>query len=499
MPKRYVSIWFRHLVADWQLIRRPELAGVPYVFTIPDHGRKLITAVSEAAAAQGVQPGMRAADAKAICNSLEVFDEKPGRAEKLLLGIGEWCIRYTPVVAIDPPDGILLEISGCAHLWGGERPYLVEILKQLKSKGYTVRGAMADTIGAAWAIARHGTVTPIIRSGEHIPALLPLPPAALRLNELTQQKLRKLGFRSINSFIYMKRQVLRRHIDDHLLLRIDQATGKEKEFIQPLQLPAEYEERLPCLEPVSTAVAIQFAIEKLLEKLCLALQKDGKGLRSAVLKGYRIDGEIEQVEIGTNSPSHSVSHLFKLLDMKVPLITPALGIDLFTLSATKVEDIFTQQDALWAAKPGLDDKEVTELLDRLAGKVGAHTIHRYLPDAHHWPERSLKPARSMKEKPAIDWSTDQPRPTRLLPKPELIVVMAPVPDHPPKMFVYQGQRHEIVKADAPERIEREWWMDQGEHRDYFCVEDKEGRRYWVFRSGHYDGEQPLWYIHGFFA
>ncbi|MDT3401349.1 Y-family DNA polymerase [Mucilaginibacter terrae] len=499
MSKRYVSLWFRHLVADWQLIRRPELAGVPYVFVVPDHGRKLITAISPMAEAAGIHAGMRAADAKAICHGLEIFDEKPGKAEKLLLGIGEWCIRFTPIVAVDPPDGLILEISGCTHLWGGERPYLKDILTKLKDKGYTVRGAMADTIGAAWGIARFGQITPIIPAGEHIRALLPLPPAALRLDELTQQKMRKLGFRTVNSFVKMKRSVLRRHINDHLLLRIDQATGQEKEFIIPLQVPPEYEERLPCLEPVITAEAIKIAIEKLLEALCKTLQKDGKGLRSATLKGYRIDGHIEEQKIGTNRPSHSVSHLFKLLEMKVPFITPALGIEVFTLAATSVEDIFTRQDVLWAAKPGLDDLEVAELLDRLAGKVGAHTIRRYLPDAHYWPERSLKPARSIQEKPAMDWNTDQPRPTRLLPEPEKIEVMAPVPDLPPKMFVYAGQRHEITKADGPERIEREWWMDEGEHRDYYCIEDKQGRRYWVFRSGHYDSESPLWYLHGFFA
>lgn len=499
MAQRYVSLWFRHLVADWQLIRRPELAGVPYVFTIPDHGRKIITAISPAAEAAGIHAGMKAADAKAICHGLEVFDEKPGRNEKLLQGIGEWSIRYSPIVAVDPPDGLILEISGCAHLWGGERPYLAEIVKRLISKGYTVRGAIADTVGSAWAIARFGKVAPIIPAGEHLAALLPLPPAALRLDEQTRLKMRKLGFRTIENFIRMKRSVLRRHINDHLILRIDQATGQEKEFIRPIREPAEYESRLSCLEPVRTAEAIQIAIEKLLEMLCASLKKDGKGLRVAVLKGYRIDGHVEEAKIGTSRPSHSISHLFKLLDMMVPAITPELGIELFTLSAAQVEDMFTRQDALWSAKPGLDDVEVGELLDRLAVKVGGQAIHRYLPDAHYWPERSLKPARSMKEVPDTEWNAGQPRPTRLLAKPERIDVMAPVPDHPPRMFVYRGIRHEIVKADAPERIEREWWMDEGEHRDYFCVEDKQGRRYWVFRSGHYDGESPLWYIHGFFA
>ncbi|WP_448635714.1 Y-family DNA polymerase [Pedobacter panaciterrae] len=147
MQKRYVSIWFRHLLADWQLIRRPELCDIPFVFAAPDHGRNMITATSPLAASQGIEIGMRAADAKALCPGLEVLDDKAGRTTILLKGLGEWCVRYSPVVMADDfsVDGLFLDVSGCTHLWGGEREYLKEIVSRLKSKGYTVRVAMADT------------------------------------------------------------------------------------------------------------------------------------------------------------------------------------------------------------------------------------------------------------------------------------------------------------------------------------------------------------------
>ena len=502
MQKRYVSIWFRHLLADWQLIRRPELAEVPFVFAAPDHGRMLITAVSPLAHNFGVETGMQSADAKAICPGLEILDDKPDRPLKLLRGLGEWCVRYSPFVAIDEfaMDGLLMDVSGCAHLWGGEREYLKEMVSRLKSKGYNVRLAFADTPGAAWAVSRFGTVTPLIPEGEHMEALLSLAPEALRLDTAVLLKLRKLGFYQIKSFIGMPRSVLRRRFGEGFLVRLAQALGTEQEVLQPLQVPVPFQERLSCLEPIKTRTGIELAITRLLEILCHRLQAEGKGLRRGVLTGYRLDGKVIQVTIGTSGATHSVSHLFKLFQLKIDQIKPGLGIELFVLEAPQVDDMVVPQEAIWTVKPGLDDQSVIRLLDKVAGKVGQEAIRRYLPATRYWPERSLKAANAVTEKRITDWNTDKPRPTELLRRPDPIEVMALIPDHPPKFFIYNGVQHYIVKADGPERIEREWWMDKGEHRDYYQVEDDLGQRYWLFRSGHYDGDQKYkWFIHGFFA
>jgi len=502
MQRRFVSIWFRQLLADWQLIRRPELAEIPFVFAAPDHGRMIITAVNALAATAGIERGMRAADAKAICIGLEVLDDKPGRAKKLLQGLAEWCIRYAPVVSIDEfgMDGLLLEVSGCPHLWGGERQYLKDIVSRLKSKGYTVRVAIADTPGAAWAISRYGTITPLIGINDHPEALLHLPPEALRLDEVVLARLRKLGFYKIKGFISMPRSVLRRRFGEEFLLRLAQALGTENEALVPVQVPLAFQERLPCLEPIRTRAAIEIAITKLLESLCLNLQKEGKGLRKGILTGYRLDGKLVQVTIGTNAPSHSVKHLLKLFQLKIDQIRPGLGIELFILNVEKVDEVDLDQGEMWTSRPGLDDQSVIRLLDRVAGKVGPQVVHRYLPSARYWPERSVQNSVSVNEKRNIDWRTDLPRPTELLPSPDPIEVMALIPDHPPRFFIYNGTQHLVIKADGPERIEREWWLDEGEHRDYYQVEDEKGRRYWLFRSGHYGSEQPYkWFIHGFFA
>lgn len=500
MPKRYAAIWFRHLTTDWLAIRRPVLRDKPFVFALPERGRMIITAASPQAKAQGIGAGMVVADAKVFAGGLQVFDDPPRIAGKLLEALGLWCIRYTPVVATDEPDGLTLDITGCAHLWGGERAYLKEILTRLRSKGYDVRGAIAGTIGTAWAVARFGQVTPIIENGQETSALLGLPPAALRLEADTTERLQKLGLNKISRFIEMPRPVLRRRFGKSLLLRLHQALGEEDEFIRPLKPVPAYEERLPCLEPVSTAIGIEIAIERLLETLCKRLSGEGKGLRKAMLKCYRVDGKVVEVRIGTNRATANARHIFKLLALKIPQIEPALGIELFILEAPRVEDADPRQEALWAGNPGLADTGLAELLDRLAGKAGACAICRYLPGEHYWPERSIKPASSLQEKPAAGWPADKPRPARLLARPEPVDVSAPIPDYPPMVFRYKGKVHQVRKADGPERIGREWWMDQGEHRDYYQVEDDEGRRYWLFRSGHYgDGESRQWFIHGFFA
>jgi protein ImuB len=268
-------------------------------------------------------------------------------------------------------------------------------------------------------------------------------------------------------------------------------------MIVPVEPIQPYQERLPSLEPIVTLTGIEIALQQLLETLCNRLCKEQKGLRSVYFKCYRVDGKMQEVQIETNRPSHNVKHLFKLFEDKLSIIEPGLGIELFIVEAQKVENHSPVQEKLWAC--GLDNTGLSELLDRLAGKIGVNHIHRYLPDEHFWPERSVKQALSMDEKPTSTWRVDKPRPLHLLPKPESIEVTAPIPDYPPMLFRYRGKLHKIKKADGPERIEQEWWLQQGQHRDYYYVEDEEGHRYWLFRLGHYSDKSYQWFIHGFFA
>ena len=290
MPKRFVAIWFRHLTTDWMIRRQSGLRDTPFVFAAPGRGRMIVTAVSSAAQSKGIIPQMVVADCRAILPTLQVLDDIPGLAEKLLHALAEWCIRYTPVAAVDLPDGLILDISGCAHLWGGEREYLKDIVTKLRAYGYDVRAAMADTIGTAWAISRFGHTKAIIEPFGQAEALLPLPPAALRLEVGIIERLEKLGLHQVRSFINMPRRTLRRRFGDSILTRLDQALGQEHDAITPVVPVQPYQERLPCLEPIRTAPGIEIALRRLLETLCERFVKEGKGLRTCIFKGFELMG-----------------------------------------------------------------------------------------------------------------------------------------------------------------------------------------------------------------
>ena len=500
MQKRFATIWFRDLRTDWQVRRQPALAAIPFVLALPDHGRMMVTAASKLAQQQGVDAGITVADARSIIPALQVLEDDLMLSQKLLNGLAEWCIRYTPVVAISLPDVLILEATGCAHLWGGEAQYLADIHRRFNQFGYGIRTAMADTIGTAWAVAHYGTNAAIIESGQQLSALLPLPSAALRLDAEISERLQKLGLRQIKDFIGMPATALRRRFGQGLLTQLNYATGVDEEAFNPIYPIKAYQEWLPCLEPIVTAKGIEIALDRLINILCGRLQQEQKGLRTAMFKGYREDGKIEMITIGTNRPSNNIKHLFKLFEFKIATIEPATGIELFTLEATKVEALAPVQEALWKNNGGLEDTDLAELLDRIDGKVGAGHIQRYVPDEHYWPERSFKLAVSINEKIENSWKMDRPRPLQILLRPELIEITAPIPDYPPMMFRHKGKLHKIVKADGPERIEQEWWLQDGQHRDYYSVEDEEGRRYWVFRLGHYDTAKTYhWFLHGYFA
>lgn len=497
MP-RYASIWFPYLLTEYAARKQPDIQNVAFVLASRQKGRMVIDSVSVMAAQKGIRTGMVLADCKAIMPELEMIESEPGKVSTLLNAMAEWCVRYSPFVAVDLPDGLIIDTSGCTHLWGGEVAYTEAIVSKFQSFGYTVKVAISDTIGTSWALARFGKEMSIIETENQADALRALPPSALRLESEIVNKLRKLGLNRIGDFIDMPHTALRRRFGATLTMRIRQALGQEFESILPVKPIEPYHERLSCLEPIPTVTGITMALQQLLETLCARFQAEGMGLRNAVFKAYRIDGNIQQIEIGTGQPSRNEKHLFKLFEHKIATLEPALGFELFVLEAPKVEPMTEEQAEMWNLSSE-SDKKVAELLDRVVAKIGADALTRYLPVEQYWPERSVKLATSLSEKPQTDWRTDWPRPIHLLSKPEPISASALLPDYPPMLFRYKGNVHNIVKSDGPERIEQEWWQADGLYRDYYCVEDESGARYWLFRSGPYNAGRPEWFIHGFFA
>ncbi|CAN5739689.1 DNA polymerase Y family protein [soil metagenome] len=435
MSKRYVTIWFQHLATDWCIKQKPSLKDTAFVLVNPERGRMVIKEASIDAQSKGIYRGMVLADARAFFPTIEVINYKEGVTQKLLLKFCAWCIRYSPVVVIDLPDGLILDVTGCPHLWGSEDAYINDIVKRINHLDYKVRAAIADTIGAAWAASRFGKYCiSVVERNNHINTLLSLPPAALRIEPAILEKMQKLGFYQLASFINIPASVLHRRFGQTFITRLHHAIGKEEENIQPFEPLEPYSERLPCLEPIQTLTGIEIALAKLLDNLCKRLQKESKGVRVCILKCFRLDGKTEQVSIGTTRGSNNTIHLFKLFENKLQNIAPDLGIELFLMEAIKVEDVSSTQETLWKNN-ATNNKAIAELLDRMTNKINGLRIKRFLPAEHYWPERSYKAATSFNEKSTIPWRTDKRRPIILLNKPESIKVTAPVPDYPPMSFV----------------------------------------------------------------
>ncbi|WP_304065095.1 Y-family DNA polymerase [Pedobacter glucosidilyticus] len=500
MASRFLCLYFPYLLANQLYVRKPNLAKGPLAIVKPEQGRRVVHAVNAEAVAAGIKPGCHVADAQALVPELGLVDYQAGKEERLLTAIGHWCIGYSPQVAINPPDSMMLNITGCSHLWGGEQAYIQALLNILKEKGYELKAAIADTQAAAWAVAHFADTAMVIAPGQHSHALAGLPLSALRLEENLLQRFYKLGFKNIASVLNISRQVLRRRFGEDFLLKLGKALGTVAEPFMALKEQVPYQERLPCLEPLRTAKAIAIAIERLLEALCYRLDKEGKGIRKATLSCYRVDGKLQQLHIGTHQATVHVVHLLKLYALRIAELRPGLGIELFVLDAVAVEDLEAKQERLWIQDADQGLQALSELLDRLAVRMGRNAIQRYLPQQHYWPERSVKTASDLRDEELVQWQLLRPRPIHLIARPLPIEVSAPIPDYPPMLFKLNGELHQISKADGPERIEREWWLEAGEHRDYYQVEDQNGKRYWIFRLGHYDvAQQVQWFLHGYFA
>jgi len=500
MGKRYVTIWLPYIKTDWYARRDPVLGKEPFVLYQTTRGKMMITAANRKAETKGIFTGNVLADSRAIYPPLEAKEDDSDFFTDLLLRFAKWCIRFSPWVAIHPPDGIVIDASGCTHLWGNEEKYVQDISTRLLHAGYHVKVAMASSIGCAWAMAHFAQTTTIIAAGKEQEALNPLPIQALRLPTELCDRLCKLGIVKIKNVLALPGTALQRRFGQELLLRLQQALGYVEEHVDFVFIIPPYQERLPCLDPIVTLAGIEIALKKLLDALCQRLQKEEKGIRNACLICHRIDGNIQQIDIGLTHPSRDEAHIFKLFTIKLSSIEPKLGIELFILESTRVEHFANTIQKIWSKKGDLLDDALLKLIDQIGNKIGSENIYRTVPDEFFIPEKSFKQATVLHEEMQTTWDATKMRPVKILSPPQKILVTAPIPDYPPILFRYKGKVHKIVKADGPERIEPAWWLQGGLHRDYYYVEDDEGHRYWLFRYGHYkSGTSDRWFLHGFCA
>ena len=442
--------------------------------------RRVLVAVDQAAAQAGLRAGQALADAQAIAPEMLLVPEDPGADARALDALALWARRYTPLAATDPPDGLLLDITGCAHFWGDEAGLREDALARLRQAGFAVQGVVAGIAALAGAMARtgHGAA-----SGDAVALAAPLPLAgALRLDAAEQAALERLGLRCVGDLLALPRGPLARRFGAGLLERLDILLGRRRVVLRPKLPPPDLVVMREMLEPIVTRAGIEAVLDVLLEALCAKLRAAGLGARQVVLSAWRVDAAVQEVTIGTGQPVRGVAHLRLLFRDRLDRLAPGLGFERFALEARATDPVSGGLQTALAIGGRRDAGAAQELMDRLRQRV---RVRRVALRPSHWPERMVKTVAA--SLPSVDW---RPQPAvRLLRRPEPIGVVASVPDGPPALLRWAGAAHRVVRAQGPCRIAAEWWRGEEGSRDYFEVELDSGFRLWVFYS-------DAWHLHG---
>ena len=495
----------------------------PLVTTHKVGPRVEIAAANPAARALGLTPGMALTMARAQVPGLEVRAADPEGDATDLNGLAELLARrWSPVVAVSDADGLFIDLTGVAHLHGGEARFARRLLRLLARHGVTARIAITDTTGSAWALARHGGggAALIVEPGEHVSAVAPLPVAALRLERASLEMLARLGVDTAGQLLAMPRAPLVRRFGKAIVLRLDQATGCLAEPLDPVVPPTSVTVEQRFAEPIATAEAIEHWLRQLMPRLACALAEAGQGARSVELIAARVDGVPQRLRLGFARPTREAAHMLRLALRRIEEIEPGFGIDAMALHVHRADPLGPEP-----LSPALTDRQVPDLaplVDTLANRIGSERLWRAEPVESDVPERSVAPAPPLDppvkrgtrlkrddvrllDGRSLDhpWHPRWPRPVRLLRRPERVHhVMAELPDQPPRRFTWRGRTYRVIRADGPERIAGEWWRRPAERqavRDYFRVEVESGQRFWLYRRG--DGVRGetgdlSWYLHG---
>ena len=508
--RRYLSVWLRRLPTD-RIERRFGLPGdAPLIVIEPVKSALRVCALNDAAARLGLQSGLPLADMRAMHPRIDVHHADVAADRALLEAVADWCDRYTPLVGLDAPDGLLLDISGCAHLFGGEEDLMRDMARRLWRQGLNARFSVADSVGCAWAVARFGDAA-IVPKGEALRALDALPLAALRIGDEIAGALAQAGLKRIGDVTTRPRAPLAARFGANFLRRLDQALGREEESITPrLPIPSCTAERR-FADPIGLEADVLGTVEKLARELAAAMERRGEGARLLQVALFRADGKVFRFDAKAGAPLRDPARIRRLFSERFAAsgdeADPGFGYDMVRLSALAVE----RMDPVQAGLARDDHRvELAHLIDRLSARFGSARVMTLSPRETHIPEfaEAAVPAQMAQagpDLPAIEQDSFSPaRPVRLFAQPEEVSATAEVPDGPPVRFRWRHVLHDVVACEGPERIAMEWWRDEKGRvltRDYFRVESKQGMRAWLYRDGLYGEAKnpPRWFLHGLFA
>ncbi len=436
--------------------------------------------------------------------SLFCPDVKADRLTQLV----EWCDRYSPLVAADGSDGIIIDITGCTHLFelsraqrppnglcaGGESKLLLDLKRRLRRMGIQSRGAIADAWGVAWALARYGKRF-IVHGENAVSALAPLPVEALRLPHEIILELRRFGLSTISAVRKIPRHSLAARFGSALLWRLDQTFQQAEEPLTPWRPPAPHRASRILAEPISTVSAVEYVLRDLLQEICKRLEENHLGARHMDLACYRVDGTVDRCEIRTSKPTRSISHLMRLFDGTLDTLRSGFGFETFVLSVLDIEVLYPMQLDLLQANTIEDESSFDALVDRLGMRLGFQEVNRI------WVRESFLPEHAVEFRPAsasmvasAEWPAYRVRPVRLIEPPMRVEVSILIPGESPVQFFVGSRKHRITRCEGPERLTAEWWQSKTSRwgtRDYYRIEDEQGLRFWIFRDS-----SEHWFLHG---
>ena len=462
-----------------------------------------LVALNEAGEKLGLTRGMALADARAMIPALGVADDDPAADRGLIEDIASWAERYTPLVGLDA-NGLMLDIAGCAHLFGGEDALVADLVARLTAQGFRARAAIADTPGAASAAARFTDIA-VVPEGGAAKLIAPLPLAALRLDREIVFALDRVGLKRIGQIIGTPRAPLAARFGPKLIRRLDQALGHDEEAIDPRRPPPVFIAERRFAEPISREEDIAATLASLADTLARSLETHGEGARQLEFSLFRVDGHVARVTVGAGRAVRTPKLILALFREKFAAlgddeIEAGFGFDMARLSVTRSARSDPAQIDL--AGDAVAEADLDGLIDRIGARLGPESVGAIVPRESHIPERNqvLAGGGQGRGQPVVSRPSSN-SPLRLFTRPEPVDAVAEVPDGPPVSFRWRRALYRVARAEGPERIAGEWWREDSLTRDYFRVEDSDGHRFWLFRDGLYGHETatPRWYLHGVFA
>ncbi|HEY4925031.1 MAG TPA: DNA polymerase Y family protein [Roseiarcus sp.] len=528
MTRRFLSLWFARLSTDRARARlraetgrghaaRKDEKAAPLATIAKIKGAQRLVCVDPLASSLGLSIGLSLADARARRPNLIAIEAAPEEEARLLAKLADWCSRFTPLVALDDADGLMLDIVGVAHLFGGEEKMAGEIETRLAAQGLGVSLGIADTPRAAWALARFSSqrIAPTGLTDRLFAKIFhDLPVAGLGLDEKTVADLNRAGLRRIGDIALRPRAPIAARFGADVMSRLDVLCGLQRGAISPRFAAPDFSAERRFASAISRREDVEATIARLAEDLVILLDRQAKGGRRFEVRLFRVDGAMRRIGVGAGRPLNNSETIARLFRERLDApgedeIDAGYGIDLVRLSCLVAEPLASSQKELEQAHEGERERNLADLLDRLSARLGPRRVTRLEFIDTHIPEfavaaipASARMAPRVRPALLLEEKETPSRPLRLFERPELIEAIAEVPDGPPLRFKWRRVLHEIAAIEGPERIAAEWWRrTDALTRDYFRAEDTQGRRFWLYREGLYGREtiRAKWFLHGLFA